>query len=272
MQTNIIRILTTKAKTSTAGYGRVKDGAGKLIDGLYVNHVKDYDYLLFDHTSKKIDTNFTQKYNAFETKIDTNPMTTNIALHIRIPSNVRGRLSQFYDDLCANYDPKNTDDSVGEVIEEWAYLFDTIKNKRLSRDEVVGLIGELLTLQQLYNNGHGSAIEHWFGPAGELHDFKNDNNWILEVKTSVSPNPVVKVGQIDQLEPQSLPFNLVLVKIYHFNSMNWRDGRKKPNRKFNHHPMATSWWRMYGANSGQFRLTSSPIWLKAPRKPFSFAR
>lgn len=213
MQTNIIRILTTKAKTSTGGYGRVKDGAGKLIDGLYVNHVKDYDYLLFDHTSKKIDTNFTQKYNAFETKIDTNPMTTSVALHIRIPSNVRGRLSQFYDDLCANYDPKNTDDSVGEVIEEWAYLFDTIKNKRLSRDEVVGLIGELLTLQQLYNNGHGSAIDHWFGPAGELHDFKNDNNWILEVKTSVSPNPVVKVGQIDQLEPQSLPFNLVLVKM-----------------------------------------------------------
>ena len=50
-------------------------------------------------------------------------------------------------------------------------------------------------------------------PAGELHDFKKDPEWILEVKTSVSPNPVVKIGKIDQLEPQSLPFNLILVKL-----------------------------------------------------------
>ena len=212
METNIIKILNAKTKTG-GGYTRVKNGAGKLIDGLWVNHVKDYDYLLFDYTGKSIDDDFKQVYHAFETKISSNPKTTNIALHIRIESSLRNRLSSFYDELCANYDPHNTDDSIGEVIEEWAYLFESIKSKRLSREEEVGLFGELLTLQELYKNGHSKAIDYWFGPAGELHDFKKDPDWILEVKTSVSPNPVVKVGKIDQLEPQSLPFNLILVKI-----------------------------------------------------------
>jgi len=211
-ETNIIKILTAKTK-SGGGYTRVKNGAGKLIDGLWVNHVSDYDYLLFDFTSAKIDPDFKQIYNAFEKKVEVNPATKNIALHIRIEASLRNRLATFYDELCANYDPTNTDDSIDEIIEEWAYLFESIKSKRLSREEEVGLFGELLTLKQLYAHGHKNAIEHWFGPAGELHDFKKDPEWILEVKTSVSPNPVVKVGKIDQLEPQSLPFNLLLVKL-----------------------------------------------------------
>ena len=212
IQTNIMKVLKAKSSTSE-GFGRVKNASGKLIFGLYVNHVKDFDYLVFDFSTKEIDTKFSQKYNAFESKIDINPVTSNNAIHIRIPSDVRNRLGQFYDDLCANYDSKNTDDSVGEIIEEWAFLFDTVRNKKLSREEEVGLIGELLTLSQLYINGHNKAIDYWFGPVGELHDLKKAGEWILEVKTSVSPNPVVKVSYIDQLEPQSLPFHLILVKL-----------------------------------------------------------
>ena len=216
-QTNIMKVLKIKSATSTgstsSGFVNVKNASGKLIDGLFVNHVKDFDYLLFDFSTKKIDTKFGQKYNLFESKIDINLATSNNAIHIRIPSNVRARLAQFYDDLCAHYDSKNTDDSVGEIIEEWAYFFDTVRNKKLSREEEVGLIGELLTLNHLYINGHSNAIDYWFGPAGELHDFKKTGEWILEIKTSVSPNPVVKVGYIDQLEPQSLPFHLILVKL-----------------------------------------------------------
>ena len=117
IQTNIMKVL--KAQTSKSGkFTRVKNASGKLIDGLYVNHVKDFDYLLFDFSTGKIDTKFSQKYNAFESKIDINPASSNIAIHIRIPSNVRSRLAQFSDDLCANYDLENTGDSVGEIIEE----------------------------------------------------------------------------------------------------------------------------------------------------------
>ncbi len=65
IQTNIMKVL--KAKTAKSGkFTRVKNASGKLIDGLYVNHVKDFDYLVFDFSTKKIDTKFSQKYNAFE--------------------------------------------------------------------------------------------------------------------------------------------------------------------------------------------------------------
>jgi hypothetical protein len=211
--TNVIEIFRASKSTGDSLYGRVKGAQGALIEHLYLKHDADYDYLLFDFSSATIEPKFTSKYSALDSKTDTNPASGEIALHIRIPSQFRRKLENFYDELCLSYDPSETDETVWSVIDEWAMLFERAKLDKLSREDEIGLFGELLVLKQLYQNGHQHAVNYWFGPAGRLHDFEKENHWNIEVKTSLSPNPTVYVSKIEQLEPLENPFHLVIVKL-----------------------------------------------------------
>ena len=66
---------------------------------------------------------------------------------------------------------------------------------------------------ELLNAGDSAVLNQWKGPEDGLHDFVKDGEWELEVKTSVSPNPIVKVHPVTQLEPIGTPFHLVVVKL-----------------------------------------------------------
>ncbi len=112
-----------------------------------------------------------------------------------------------------NFDYSDTDGSVWATINDYAHLWAKIRQERLSNEEEVGLFGELVVLNNLLDGGHSTALSFGKGPSDGLHDFVNEGVWDLEVKTSLNPNPIVKVHPVQQLEPIDIPFHLIIVKL-----------------------------------------------------------
>jgi hypothetical protein len=67
----------------------------------------------------------------------------------------------------------------------------------LSRQETIGLIGELLVLERLIANGDSLAT--WQAPLDGLHDFLQSGH-ALEVKTGLGPAADIKISRLDQLD------------------------------------------------------------------------
>lgn len=72
----------------------------------------------------------------------------------------------------------------------------------LSRRETVGIIGELLLLDQLLDHG-ADAVGMWTAPDGGLHDFERASN-ALEVKTSLGAARRLHISTLDQLDEAGL--------------------------------------------------------------------
>jgi hypothetical protein len=214
MDTNITNVLATAEQDKIDGSLRVMSFVlGGNVPGLYVRYEGDNDYITFDNSNETPFDEFKIKYNAVEYLVGENPATKKNALHIKINSSFRKKLKPFYEDLCLNFDSSDTDGSVWRVIDEYAYLWTIIREDKLSYEKEVGLFGELIVLGELLDAGDSTALNQWKGPEDGLHDFVKDGDWELEVKTSVSPNPIVKVHPVTQLEPIGTPFHLVVVKL-----------------------------------------------------------
>ena len=143
--TNIKSVLNTAEERKEEGSRKVINfNTGHQINGLYVRYQEGYDYLIFENSSSQPYTEFSTKYEAIDWKVDVNPLNSKMSLHIRIESNLRKKLSEFYEDLCLSYDYNNTDDSVWGVVESWAHLWSRIKLDKLSNEEIIGLVGELI--------------------------------------------------------------------------------------------------------------------------------
>lgn len=75
----------------------------------------------------------------------------------------------------------------------------------LSREEEVGLVGELVALRDMLASGLpiGDALAGWIGPEGGLHDFAIGVGSV-EVKASLTAGPfIAKIGNLDQLDDSS---------------------------------------------------------------------
>lgn len=70
----------------------------------------------------------------------------------------------------------------------------------LSLSSIKGLFGELIVLMRLFAVYGNESIHFWNGPEGSLHDFHINENRI-EVKTSTSSNPQIRVSDTLQLIP-----------------------------------------------------------------------
>jgi hypothetical protein len=78
------------------------------------------------------------------------------------------------------------------------------RKRGLSKEELTGLIGELVVLRFLANAiGYPKAIESWDGPLDAIHDFKRLGLGV-EVKSSIGPSHVIRISRLDQLETQGL--------------------------------------------------------------------
>lgn len=87
------------------------------------------------------------------------------------------------------------------VIERWRRFFGRT-NDGLSRDEQLGLVGELWLLLEWLPAVTAAAIDAWKGPLGGRHDWVGAAGLSVEVKTTgASTGPVVhRVGRLDQLD------------------------------------------------------------------------
>ncbi len=79
----------------------------------------------------------------------------------------------------------------------------------LSRRETVGIIGELLVLDQLLG-AHGDAVSMWAAPDDGLHDFEQCGH-ALEAKSSLGVARCLHISTLDQLDD----FGLASLHIAH---------------------------------------------------------
>jgi hypothetical protein len=116
---------------------------------------------------------------------------------IRCNSNDRYLFAPFLVDLM--------EENLEEPIDSILYVRNLWRNRwsrrnTLTLSSVKGLFGELLILTRLIESYGNQAIQFWNGPEGSIHDFHVNENRI-EVKTSTSSNPQIKVSDTMQLIP-----------------------------------------------------------------------
>lgn len=84
---------------------------------------------------------------------------------------------------------------------KWRQFFMTAR-EGLSVQAQLGLFTELVTLNEILapTIGWDSAIEHWHGPASEVHDFSSEE-WAIEVKATSTKNKSAQISSEVQLDP-----------------------------------------------------------------------
>lgn len=91
------------------------------------------------------------------------------------------------------------------VISKWKKLFDKINFNGLSIEHQKGLIGELLFINQLLDDGKSSSVilNAWTGPDFEDKDFVFGSTGV-EIKLTSSKYPKLKITNERQLDTQNL--------------------------------------------------------------------
>lgn len=102
---------------------------------------------------------------------------------------------------------------ISNIILKWKKLFEKYTNKALSLEKQKGLIGELLFLEILLNNGFDieQLLTIWCGPEYEDKDFLYKNIGV-EVKLSTSKLPKIQISNERQLDDLGMKY-LFLIHI-----------------------------------------------------------
>jgi hypothetical protein len=110
--------------------------------------------------------------------------------------------------LCADAISASTDIAQGEELSAFLARLDAWRrflrerHSGLSREETIGLLGELIVLESLLAHA-SSACPTWVSPDDGLHDFHN-HGYSLEVKTSLGPSSRIRISSVDQLATEGL--------------------------------------------------------------------
>lgn len=97
--------------------------------------------------------------------------------------------------------------AVQQMINDWLGFFKKAGLQPLDLEQVTGLFGELLFLEQLIEKFGSSkkVLGTWHGPKGANWDFSLGDivgsKFLVEVKTTIRPRTIVTVSNIDQLCP-----------------------------------------------------------------------
>lgn len=105
--------------------------------------------------------------------------------------------------ISAIYNIENQDYSIHKLLTEitnWRKCFEDENYEGLTKEEQLGLYGELSVIEEIYskNISPENILKYWFGPDRGLHDFKFPN-FFLEVKTYSKKKNKIKINNIDQL-------------------------------------------------------------------------
>jgi hypothetical protein len=102
------------------------------------------------------------------------------------------------------------------VLSHWADLFKQKLSGGLTRPETIGLLGELIVLEQIIINGSVNlitAVKGWRGPEGDARDI-GFNGLRIEVKTQLSTKAIsLKISSLDQLDDNGGKLYIVLNRI-----------------------------------------------------------
>lgn len=122
-------------------------------------------------------------------------------LHCRMPA-LDGVFERLVDDTLARLsaDSSSPLTTCRNVLDQWRALL-RAAGTELSREELIGLVGELEVLRLLAHHDPPAALDAWRGPSRSVHDFVRGGAE-LEVKTSTSVDGTfISISNIDQLDP-----------------------------------------------------------------------
>lgn len=129
-------------------------------------------------------------------------------------------LGLVFERLCADVvsrarnEPKKTPrHALVQALDDWQTLFQWSPTP-LSREEQIGLYGELLVLERLAEMDPVGALLSWTGPGKSLRDFSSEKAF-MEVKCTTSQDAKrISISSLDQLDPAAGdPLFLVLVSL-----------------------------------------------------------
>lgn len=94
--------------------------------------------------------------------------------------------------------------AVIDGLARWRRLFADVRTEHLlSQQKLIGLLGELLVLEQILARDPARQVGIWKGPTGAPHDFRQGER-SLEVKTTLTrEGRIVPISSIDQLTTPS---------------------------------------------------------------------
>lgn len=99
---------------------------------------------------------------------------------------------------------------------DWADLFKRRGKVGLTRNEVIGLWGELVILKSLLQGGVGGdelIVQGWRGPNGDQRDI-GFNKTRIEVKTQLATKAIgLRISSLDQLDDEGGKLNVILNRI-----------------------------------------------------------
>ena len=105
-----------------------------------------------------------------------------------------------------------------ECLRDWSSLLKRRSHGGLTRNEVMGLWGELSTLDALLfarPNNASQIIQGWGGPNGEQRDIGFNGNRI-EIKTQLSTRSIgLRISSIEQLDDRGDQLKIILNRISH---------------------------------------------------------
>lgn len=91
----------------------------------------------------------------------------------------------------------STASTIKEALDEWKGLF-LGRADGLTQNELAGLLGELLTLQELAETAGARALDFWQGFEGESQDFRC-GNLLIETKASIGQGNSLAINGLRQL-------------------------------------------------------------------------
>jgi len=135
-------------------------------------------------------------------------------LHCRLPA-LDLVFERLLDDVLARLaqDPQAPVEVCRRALDDWRTLLRTA-SEGISRDTILGLVGELEVLRLLAQRSPASALDVWRGPTRAVHDFVRGGAE-LEVKATASVDGgTVSISNIDQLDPTLVgELHLVVVHV-----------------------------------------------------------
>lgn len=141
-------------------------------------------------------------------------------LHVAERQPNQERLVPFFVDLCRRLElvdgSVHAVSTVKSVLKDWSRAF-ALDRGDLTRDQMLGLAGELHVLLRLLDSarvhGHEHVLSWWQGPDSADHDFDLPGRFQIEVKTSGPATDKLRISSEHQLESKNKPLYLVRVGV-----------------------------------------------------------
>ncbi len=166
---------------------------------------KSVDFFFDEEIANKVNINF-KETKGIKVDIDKdNDYKKKLILSIYLKNNsfIDTYLKLLEKIISAIYKIDKQDSSLHKIIthlSSWRKCFEDENYEGLSREEELGLFGELSYIKEIFSKDVSpeEILTYWQGPDRSLHDFKHPN-FLVEVKSFSKKNNKIRINNINQL-------------------------------------------------------------------------